>query len=456
MKTRVKILLNLGKYFVMNKILGLILFICSLVTVNAQRGFELDSSKDKVVIPFKLINNLIFIELELNGVEMTFLVDSGVEETILFGLEENKEVELYNAEKISLRGLGSNDFIEAYKSTKNTIKIANHYIDGAHTVLIVLDQGINFSPLIGIPVNGIIGYKFFENYLVGIDYQKSKITVYERSAKNAKIVDDYLPLTITIEAGKPYVKAQLFHDDESPWSKLLVDTGNSDAVWIFENHKGAIALPQPNFDDFLGRGFSGEIYGKRAKIDKFKLGDFSFSNPYAAFPDSLSIKNVNKVRERSGSLGGETLRRFNCIFDYKNNKIYIKKNDNYNDPFLYNMSGLEIHHSGTEWNTDRLLMSNPFVKSGDESHYTEQSLYKYKFELKPVFIVAAVREGSPADKAGIKVGDKVVKINNKYAASMTLQKINSILKEEEGKTVRIQVERKDKIFNFKFVLKNII
>lgn len=440
----------------MNKILGLILFFGSLLAVNAQRGFELDSSKDKVVIPFKLINNLIFIELELNGVPMTFLVDSGVEETILFGLEEDKEVELYHAEKVSLRGLGSNDFIEAYKSTKNTIHIAKYYIDTNHTVLIVLDQGINFSPLIGISVNGVIGYKFFENYLVSIDYQKSKLTVYDRNPKNLKIVNDYTALDITLENGKPYVKAQLFNNDESKWSKLLVDTGNSDAVWVFENHKGAISLPQENFDDFLGKGFSGDIYGKRAIIDKVSLADFSFLRPYAAFPDSLSIRHVNKTRARSGSVGGELLRRFNCVFDYKNNKIYIRKNKNYNEPFLYNMSGLVIHHAGTEWTTERLLMSNPFVKSGDESHYTEQSSYKYKFELKPVFVVAAIRKDSPAEKAGIKVGDKLVKINNRYTTTLTLQKINSILKEEEGKTVRIQVERKEKILNFKFVLKNII
>src|SRR5690606_17926399 len=317
-------------------------------------------------------------------------------------------------------------------------------------------QDINFSPIIGIPVNGIIGYRFFQNYLVGLNYQKNKITVYKRNIKNSKIVNDYVPLAISIEAGKPYVKAQLFDNEESQWSKLLVDTGNSDAIWVFENHKGAITLPERNFDDFLGRGFSGEIYGKRAKIDEFKLADFSFLNPYVAFPDSLSIRNVNKVRERSGSVGGETLRRFNCVFDYKNNKIYIKKNTHYSDPFLYNMSGLEIHHNGKEWNTDQLLMSNPFVKSSDESHYTEQSSYKYKFELKPVFVVATVRKDSPADKAGIKAGDKLIKINNKRVESLTLQKINSLLKEEEGKTVRIQVERKEKIIDFKFVLKNII
>jgi hypothetical protein len=44
---------------------------------------------NKVKIPFQLINNLVFIPINVNGVELTFL-DSGVKETILFSLEEKK------------------------------------------------------------------------------------------------------------------------------------------------------------------------------------------------------------------------------------------------------------------------------------------------------------------------------------------------------------------------------
>jgi hypothetical protein len=43
---------------------------------------------NKVKIPFQLINNLVFIPINVNGVELTFLLDSGVKETILFSLEE--------------------------------------------------------------------------------------------------------------------------------------------------------------------------------------------------------------------------------------------------------------------------------------------------------------------------------------------------------------------------------
>lgn len=42
----------------------------------------------KAVIPFQLINSLIFIPVQLNGVNLTFLLDSGVANTIIFSTQD--------------------------------------------------------------------------------------------------------------------------------------------------------------------------------------------------------------------------------------------------------------------------------------------------------------------------------------------------------------------------------
>ena len=129
------------------------------ITYWSQDGFRFDTDKNKVVIPFKLINNLIFIPINVNGVELNFLLDSGVEETILLSLEDKTEVSLNNVEKIKLKGLGANEAIEGLKSSGNILKI-NELKDFNHELYIVLDQDFNFSSHVGIPVNGIIGYHF--------------------------------------------------------------------------------------------------------------------------------------------------------------------------------------------------------------------------------------------------------------------------------------------------------
>ena len=49
---------------------------------------------------------------------------------------------------------------------------------------------------------------------------------------------------------------------------------------------------------------------KKNKIKSILLADYIFENPYTAFPDSVSLKNVKMVKDRVGSVGGEILRRF--------------------------------------------------------------------------------------------------------------------------------------------------
>ena len=148
-------------------------FLFSITTVFCQSEFQITKNKTKVVIPFQLINNLIFIPIKVNTEELTFLLDTGVDETILFSLDEKQEIKLYELEKIKLKGLGNNLAVDAYKSSKN-IMDANGFVDKNHEIYLVLDQDFNISSQVGIPVNGIIGNHFFKNNRVEIDYERKK------------------------------------------------------------------------------------------------------------------------------------------------------------------------------------------------------------------------------------------------------------------------------------------
>lgn len=59
----------------------------------------------KAVIPFQLINSLIFIPVQLNGVNLTFLLDSGVANTIIFSTQD-KDLSLNDVSKMKFTGLG--------------------------------------------------------------------------------------------------------------------------------------------------------------------------------------------------------------------------------------------------------------------------------------------------------------------------------------------------------------
>ncbi|HEY6141894.1 MAG TPA: PDZ domain-containing protein [Flavobacterium sp.] len=426
------------------------LFICVL-PVLAQDGFVFEKNVDKVEIPFKLINNLIFIPIKVNGVELNFLLDSGVDETILFSMEDKKEVRFFNVEKVALRGLGSEDSVEGLKSQHNTLEISSLKSTN-HLMYIILDQSFNLSYHIGIPVNGIIGYHFLKNNLVEINYEKKRITIYRDTEKfRKKITKKSEKVLLTIEKFKPYVTASVVLNTIEIPVKLLIDIGNSDAVWLFQNTSENIKVPEKNFEDFLGKGFSGDIEGKRAQVEKITLSKFEFRNPIIAFPDTISVRNVTMVKDRSGSVGAEILKRFTVVFDYPNQKMFLKKNRGFNDPFNYNKSGIELEHYGLQWVQETVPLEISPLSGGFNS-----SNFKYKFELKPVYLITSVRKNSVAAISGIKKGDILIRVNGLPVYRYSLEEIYAILKSEDEKWVSLEVERDSELLKLRFRLLNVL
>ncbi|MFV8343345.1 PDZ domain-containing protein [Flavobacterium sp. XS2P39] len=443
----------------MKKVIILFFLLFSALTILAQDGFQFSKKSDKVSIPFKFINNLVFVPIKVNGIELNFLLDSGVEETILFSLEEDKkEIKFSNIEKITLRGLGSEDAIEGLKSTNNILEIEGLKSKN-HLLYIILDDEFNLSAHVGIPVNGIIGYHFFRNNLVEINYERRRVIIHRDNERNKnKIEKKFKKVDIAIERSKPYIINTITIDSVGFPAKLLIDLGNSDAVWLFENRSKEIKVPSNNFEDYLGKGFSGDIEGKRARIAKFKMSEFEFLNPLVAFPDSSSLRNVKIVPGRVGSVGGEILKRFSVIFDYTNNLLYLKKNKEYYDPFNYNRSGVEIQHSGLQWVEETVALETVTSISRDNPFPLKNNTndFKYKFRLKPIYEISHVRKNSPAANSGLQKGDLIISINKNLTYRYSLQEINSLFKSEEEKWITLEVKRNGQTLKFRFQLHDIL
>ncbi|KFF76081.1 peptide-binding protein [Chryseobacterium sp. P1-3] len=420
------------------------------IFVNAQNSFELINTK-KAVIPFQFINNLIFIPVNVNGAELTFLLDTGVAETILFSLD-NKEIRLQNVEKVKFSGLGGNVSIDGFKSDHNIARIGKSLINNSMSIYLIIDESFNISSHVGIPVNGIIGYHFFKNHPVSINYTSKKITIYESTELLSSKLKRYEELPMSIEKYKPYLYADVEMTNERKSSKLLIDLGNSDAIWLFPALIKNFVYNRPNIDDFIGRGFNGDIYGKRSRIHNFYLGDFRFEKPLTAMPDEFSIQHVNLVEGRKGSIGGEIMRRFTTVFDYANEKLYLRKNKNFDDPFHFNMSGLDFKQDGLEWKEDIVKIETKKTALTGNEVYTDS--FQYKFSLKPVFLIAGVRKDSPAYHAGLKKEDKIISINGTLASNMTMEKILELMKSYEGRNITMVIERKNEKLTVHFTLED--
>lgn len=431
-----------------------ILILLPLFT-HGQKGFHWNSDKSKIDIPFQHVYNLVIIPVEINGVKLSMLLDTGAESSLIFSLPENDSIEFYNPKKIHVKGLGSEEIIEALQSENNNIKISG-YEDDKFPLLIVLNQNVNFSSRLGIPVNGILGYSFFKHNIVEINYQKKIVTIHkERDFLAKKKIKKYLKHPISIINQRPYIDVESKIDSDTLNLKLLIDIGLGDGLWLFEDER--IKSGNVFFEDVLGRGLSGEIIGKKSRIKTVKIANFRLNEPLVSYPYRMYLPRIGIIQGRNGSVGGEILSRFNIIIDYKEKFIYLKKNSRFGKPFNYNMSGIEIEHNGIEYVQETLKMeTSPNYGEQQGEVIYKASDFKYKFSLKPVFQIATVRKDSPAALVGILPGDKIVKINKKSIHQYTIQKINELLQSEDGKWVRIDIERKSKPMEFKFQLKKIL
>jgi len=124
--------------------------------------------------------------------------------------------------------------------------------------------------------------------------------------------------------------------------------------------------------------------------------------------------------------------------------------------FVFNRSGLEVHLKEKQWQPEEVY-NNKAVKK-DINFDTESPVYNLKFKMveKPIYSISNVRQDSPAALAGLEKNDILVTINNRAASSYSLQSINNLLKANEGKKVKMEVERNGQIIATEFVLKKIL
>ncbi len=434
-----QILCNLMGYnqLIKVKLRGFRVFLLSLLmclpSLGVSQNYELPKGQQYQKIKFQLINNLIIVPVEVNGSELSFILDSGVNKPILFNLTDQDSLQINNVSEITIRGLGEGEPIKALSSAKNTFKLKN-IKNHDQLLYVILDKSLNFSTSLGIPVHGIIGYDLFRDFVVDINYATKTIKFYDPDQyvyKNNK-KGETLPLSIIKK--KAYIDANVFIEDADNLPvRLLVDTGSSDAIWLFEDKD--IGIPDQNYEDFLGRGLSGDIFGRRTKVNSIKLGSFALRDAKAAFPDKKSFGSVKNLGNRNGSVGGEVLKRFNIVFDYPNQKVTLRKNGMYKSPFHYNLSGITLQHDGVRYVSERITNGNGVVKDKDSSYGNVQILFenKTRLSLVPEIVVSGIRAGSPAETAGLMEGDVILAVNGKSIHRYKIQEIMHMLDEKEGK-----------------------
>jgi hypothetical protein len=401
----------------MKRLWSVFLLFCTLSTTSIAQHADLylHKSAKRVDIPFEYKNGFIIIDIILNDVfPLRFIMDTGAEHTILTKREITDILQVNYDRKLPLMGADLRTELYAYLARGIKLQLGN--VIGLNRSILVLEEDyIQFETFTGMNIHGILGADFFRRFVVKINYHKQVISLI--APRHFTPPSNYSCLPIQIERYKPYYNALVYTSQDSMLElKLLLDTGASLAMLLEVSSHPNLELPERVIPSTLGLGLGGDVKGYMGKITALNLQGFEIPEVITHFQDLSFLTDSLPVYNRNGLIGNDILSKFTLIIDYYNQKLYLSPNKWYDKKLKYDRSGLQCVAGGKNLNE---------------------------------FIIHYVLSGSPADKAGVQVGDQILRINGRGAALLTLSGVNRVLKKRVGKRIKLKILRgqeKRKVF----------
>ncbi len=368
-----------------------------------------------VEVPFRLEANKILVDVKVNGSKpLPFVLDTGAPTSVLLKPDTvaAESLEIIGQAHVGGAG-GEGDFQIAQLAGGVRLEVGDLRIEDARMV-IMPDQGekhIGTSPWAG-----IFGAQLFASAAVEIDWVGERLRLYEPSTFEAS--PEAVAVPLEIHGGHVYAAAEVTVDGRSKQVALVVDTGASHALAL---DPAKVAAPARRLRNaVLGRGLNGVLTGDISRVDRLRIGGLSFDNVVTSFPDTApTVLTVGA----DGNLGTEVLRRSVVTFDYERNRMLLEPGEAAAEPFVFSTSGLRIE----PWLSD------------DGSVGVDE-----------------VYADSPAARAGLSTGDRVVAVNSQPISELGIDATKDLLQQPPGTRVALQVRRASELREVELVLKPIL
>lgn len=409
----------------MRMYLFLFIFIFPICKISAQLVSVLDFPKGKqtVEIPFELKNNFIIVNISFNRfIPLQFIYDTGAEHTILMQKEFALLLGISFERQIKILGSDLSRELIAHIARRIPFKLGD--ISFFRDILVFEEDYFEFEKYAGIKINGILGADVFYGYIVTIDYENQVLTITKPEGFRPPKGKNWQELPFELIKNRPYLYAKISMPQDTAISlKLLVDTGASLGLLLHLQMDKRFEIPEKVVKSKLGSGLGGIIEGVVGRLRHFEMGSARLENVITNFQDLPPDLDTLQLNGRKGLLGNDILSRFKVIMDFRNVKMYIKKNRYFKNDFQYDKSGL-------------------IIIAGGENAQT--------------FTILDVLPNSPAADAGLLRGDEILSVNGRGTGWFTLLSLARKFQGKENKQIKLKIKRNELILRKEFRLKTLI
>lgn len=313
---------------------------------------------------------------------LSVLLDTGADDDIL-NARITRELKLHvlNPQIIEQPG----GAIEMGQVENVQLKLASVPVTNLAMVSAPLDP---MQPFIGQPLDGILGFGFFSQFVVEFDYAAQRVRLFAPETYVAPPKAVTIP--ITFRGKSPLVEITLERATGEPVKTFVeIDTGSFESLGLkgaFLDAHGLVLANAPKRPLF-GLAIGGETTGYRTRLTAATLGPFRLSRPVT----SATTSGDGGSADVAGVLGGEALNRFTVIVDYSRKQLLLIPNRELSRPSEYfDFLGVQIVSAGERYN---------------------------QFQIK------AVMPDSPASEAALQAGDDIIAIDGQPTSKMSLEQV---------------------------------
>ncbi|HEX8793369.1 MAG TPA: aspartyl protease family protein [Polyangiaceae bacterium] len=344
-------------------------------------------------VPFDLVNNHIYADATIDGAKVRVLVDTGGANVLTPSAATRLGAKMEG--KLAGRGVGEQQVDVAFAHV-GEVRLGGAVL--SKPVFYVMDLG-DLPRVEGVQSDGLVGFEMFRRFRVTVDYEKHVLTLTDPAKFQPPSGAHVLPFELAQRI--PIIQAKV---DGMP-VRLSVDTGSRASLTLnspFVRQNDLVAHYNAVTEAVTGWGVGGPERAHPARAGTLLLGEAAVRD--VAVDLFTGQKGADADPNISGNLGAGVLRRFTVSFDYDARKMYLVPNADFAKPDLYDRSGMWL------------------IADGDALE------------------IVAVTPGGPADKAGLREGDRIATFGGESIDRRSLSEWRARLRElPAGKHLAVRV-----------------
>jgi hypothetical protein len=338
--------------------------------------------------PAKLITSFDFKQLT-GGVILLKARFSNVPDTFNFILDTGSggiSLDSTTAETYQIPHIPSGRYIYGIAGVRKVDYAKNQTLSFPGLTVDSLDFYINnyevLTSVYGTKIDGIIGFSFFSRYIVKVNFDSLKVSIFEPGFirypnKGTLLRPNFkgLPVIPLMVRDSKKINSHFYFDTGAGLCFLISKQLKDDSSVLLKKRK-----PMP----IEVQGLGGKKRMQLTIMKEVNIGSYKFRQvPTYILDDEFNILAYPRL---GGLIGNDILRRFNLIINYPQKEIHLCPNSHFRDPFDYSYTGMTM------------------------------------YDVNGAVVVDDIIEGSPADKSGLQNGDVIMAINNNFSAHIEVYK----------------------------------